>query len=353
MKALLIGEEKYLLRSLAFARKILKAKERFLYFLSREEHERCAKAQFLKGYDPLLEKETRRKGTIFLNDVSFGMKEADVLIFCSPFWREEYFSCLAENKIVIFRGLLLPGTSDEIAKRWKERHSSFYYIPSFSRAGFEVLEEEDPSIFLAGKLDVPYDEFLEKITRPLLQKGVNVISLPYKEAEAYRLSAEAYYCKKNEFALRIRKIGKRDDFNGDIVAKNIGYTPFMSRIGIEFCLYPRGEEGIFALQWLEGDKYPAEKEENLQFFLSYYSSLLEKAPSPITLLGVGEEASIIREDALSMAKFFHEKGYEVRAYDAIEKNARSFKKQLSFVRVFLKKDEAVENALPLRIVNRQ
>lgn len=354
-RTLLLGGGTLLLRSIAFARKAFGG-EIILGVADPERESLYRKGVFPGTRDSLLLKETRKRNVSFSSDWRKDILSSDRIvlserIFLKDPFLEEFPSLVAGREVeIIVRGLSRPGTV-RFFKDLLGNGPRVLYVPSFSRLGFEVVEEKDPSLLLIGTSEGK-DERAESLAHPYARRGTNVLIYSYEDAEGYRLAYEDSFLKKSEHALFLHEKGKELGFDGDLAISTLPFAPSMNRTGLSLAPFPRGEEGNFASLVLHGE----EKTEEIlkkRMDIAFHDALEEARRRNLSSLALihlgGKDMPCLRKSALSLAKRIEEAGLEVRAWDEEESLCRSFKKECPSSRVFLKKEEALEGAIPLAL----
>ena len=350
MKAFIVGKGPNFMRSLAFARKVLKAKHRYISFLSKEESSLWDKGIFPMVKDPSSEKEINCIRGDFSYSFDEVKKEVDVIILASPFWDSSFEQYLQEEKKdIFFRGLLKPGEGEKISHFVQKHSSHFYYLPCFSFKGFEVLDEEKPTFLYLGCENPKQETNIFPLLGKEIKRKGRLFS--FDDLEKFMCSYLSYFVTKDLYKIEIAKSGKRNGFNADFINHLLNDTPLCPKGGNKYVLFPYGEEGFFAASYVFGEKFLANHKENLQFFIKQYTEYAQSHRVSIALLGLGEEKSEVRKSALYFAKNFLEKGILVRAYDPFKENAITFKKSLPDVRVFERKEETLMDAVPLYLLD--
>lgn len=354
-RTLLLGGGTLLLRSIAFARKTFGG-EILLGVTDPERESLYRKGVFPGTRDPLLLKESRKRNVSFSSDWRKDVLSADRIvlserIFLKDPLLEELPSLVAGREVeIIVRGLSRPGTV-RFFKGLMGNGPKVLYVPSFSRLGFEVVEEKDPSLLLIGTSEGK-DERAESLAHPYARRGTNVLIYSYEDAEGYRLAYEDSFLKKSEHALFLHEKGKELGFDGDLAISTLPFAPSMNRTGLSLAPFPRGEEGHFASLVLHGEEKTEEILEK-RMDIAFHDALEEARRRNLSSLALlhlgGKDMPCLRKSALSLAKRIDEAGLEVRAWDEEESLCRSFKKEWPSSRVFLKKEEALEGAVPLAL----
>ncbi len=354
-RTLLLGGGTLLLRSIAFARKAFGG-EVLLGVTDQERESLYRKGVFPGTRDPLLFKESRKRNVAFSSDWRKDIASVDRILLCERIFQndpllQELPFLLAGRKIeVVVRGLSRPGTV-RFFKDLLGEGPRVLYVPSFSRLGFEVVEEKDPSLLLIGTAEGK-DERAEALAHPYARRGTNVLIYSYEDAEGYRLAYEDAFLRKSEQALFLHEKGKDLGFDGDLALSTLPFAPSMNRTGLSLAPFPRGEEGHFASLVLHGEEKTEEilrKREDIAF-KDALDEARKRSLSSLAILHLGgKDMPSVRKSALLLAKRAEEEGLSVRAWDEEEALCRSFKKERPSSRVFLRKEEALEGAVPLAL----
>ena len=182
------------------------------------------------GLNELIKKNYLSKRLIFTTDLKKAVSCSDIIFICvgtpnkkgslkvdtSYIYRsiKEVISSSKNKKIIVTKSTVPVGTGDEIEKIMKKKKKKNFEVisnPEFLREGEAIRDFRYPDRIIIGSNNKKNFKIMEKLYKPLINKGAKFFTVSRKGAELIKYASNAFLATKityiNEVANLCEKLG--------------------------------------------------------------------------------------------------------------------------------------------------
>ena len=202
------------------------------------------------GLTEIIKKNFNSGRLIFTSDIALAIRNSDLIFVCvgKPTKKgskdvdltfvykaiKEISKYSKKNKIIVTKSTVPVGTGDKIKKILKKNKRSNFQIvsnPEFLREGEAVRDFRYPDRIIVGSDNKKIFKIMEKLYRPLINKGAKFFTTSIRGSELIKYASNAFLATKITFINELANLCEKSDINIEDIALGMGSD---KRIGSRF-----------------------------------------------------------------------------------------------------------------------
>ncbi len=202
------------------------------------------------GLTEIIKKNFNSGRLIFTSDIALAIRNSDLIFVCvgTPTKKgskdvdltfvykaiKEISKYSKKNKIIVTKSTVPVGTGDKIKKILKKNKRSNFQVvsnPEFLREGEAVRDFRYPDRIIVGSDNKKIFKIMEKLYRPLINKGAKFFTTSIRGSELIKYASNAFLATKITFINELANLCEKSDINIKDIALGMGSD---KRIGSRF-----------------------------------------------------------------------------------------------------------------------